>query len=168
MSDTEDYSDSYVPSDVSDFDEDIIKGGQDEDEDEDNEEIEEEEAIEVIDEDEDITHRPSVIKTSTNKTFVREVTIVPANKRKTSNILTAFELTEVLSVRSIQISKTGRAFVDIGGINNAIDIAKKELKEGQCPLRLVRKFPVVIDQNGEPYQEAEIWNPNTMAKPSFI
>ncbi len=87
--------------------------------------------------------------------------IVPANERLTSNTLTEFEFTELISVRGQQISQGSYVFVsDIEGINDPIEIAKKELLSNKSPL-YVKRY-IGRTKNMEKF---ELWNPNEMNKP---
>lgn len=80
---------------------------------------------------------------------------VPDDERKTSEYLTDYEITEIISIRATQISKNNDAFVDTDH-DNAIDIAKAELLARKCPLILVREV-------GKNY--VEHWLPNEMVFP---
>ena len=58
--------------------------------------------------------------------------------------LTKFEKIRVLGARATQISLGAPSTVDITGLTDAMDIARKELEEKCLPLVIQRKYP-----NGE-------------------
>jgi DNA-directed RNA polymerase I, II, and III subunit RPABC2 len=83
----------------------------------------------------------------------QEIIIIPNEHRKTSEIITKFEFTDVTSNRAKQIENGSKIFVDIGSEDNPIKMAELEIKMKQCPLS-VRRF---ISTN-----IAEIWSVNEM------
>jgi DNA-directed RNA polymerase I, II, and III subunit RPABC2 len=90
-----------------------------------------------------------------------KIIIINPSKRRSSNMLTQGEATELISQRSVQISQTGQAFVDITDETTAIEIARKELKQKKCPLMIRR--PVGITGNTKYFED---WNPNDMILPT--
>ena len=88
----------------------------------------------------------------------QEITIIPNEHRKTSEVITKFEFTDVTSNRAKQIENGSKIFVDIGDEDNPIKMAEMEIKMKQCPLS-IRRF---ISNN-----IAEIWNVNEMIIPYF-
>lgn len=66
------------------------------------------------------------------------------SKRKTSNFMTRYEYTKLISARAVQISnggERGTPLVKIEGVFDPIEIAKAELKERVIPLKIVRNLP---------------------------
>jgi DNA-directed RNA polymerase I, II, and III subunit RPABC2 len=57
------------------------------------------------------------------------------------NYLTKFETVRILGQRAEQISCGAPPMVDITGMDNALTIAKKELKEKKIPLKIRRTYP---------------------------
>jgi DNA-directed RNA polymerase I, II, and III subunit RPABC2 len=55
--------------------------------------------------------------------------------------MTKYEKVRILGTRATQISLGANPTVDIGNLTNAMDIAKKELKEKTLPLVVVRNLP---------------------------
>jgi DNA-directed RNA polymerase I, II, and III subunit RPABC2 len=55
--------------------------------------------------------------------------------------LTKFERVRVLGARATQISNGAPSTVDITGLTEAIEIAKKELKENKLPMIIQRMYP---------------------------
>ena len=84
--------------------------------------------------------------------------IVNDEDRITSDVLSKYELIELISIRATQISKGNRVFTDIAGLRDPISMAKKEIFDNQCPL-LVKRH---IGNN-----MYEVWNPNEMSKPKI-
>lgn len=76
--------------------------------------------------------------------------------RVTSEVMTRFELCEIVSIRAKQLEKGHKVFTDIGELTNPIDIAKKEVVDKKCPLSIVRMITDKV---------AEKWQVNEMAIP---
>ena len=55
--------------------------------------------------------------------------------------LTKFEKIRVLGARATQISQGAPSTVDITGLTDAMEIAKKELNEGKLPMVIERIYP---------------------------
>jgi hypothetical protein len=90
---------------------------------------------------------------------IKTVYIDP-NNRKTSNFLTKYEYTQIINIRSIEISNSNSHFADLTDqtVNNSSDIAKLELKQGRCPLKLTRELGI---RGGIKY--VELFDVNKMA-----
>jgi len=86
----------------------------------------------------------------------QEIIIIPNEHRKTSEVITKFEFTDVTSNRAKQIENGSKIFVDIGTEDNPIIMAEMEIKMKQCPLSIRRFISNDI---------AEIWNVNEMIVP---
>lgn len=86
----------------------------------------------------------------------QEIIIIPNEHRKTSEVITKFEYTDVISNRAKQIENGSKIFVDIGVEDNPIVMAEMEIKMKQCPLSIMRFISNNI---------AEIWNVNEMIVP---
>jgi DNA-directed RNA polymerase subunit K/omega len=83
----------------------------------------------------------------------REIIIVPSAYRKTSEIMTKFEFTEVVSHRAKQIENGGKIYTDIGDEGNPINMAEMEIRMRRCPLAIRRLLS---------HNLAEIWSINEM------
>jgi DNA-directed RNA polymerases I, II, and III subunit RPABC2 len=61
----------------------------------------------------------------------------------TNNILTKYEKVKVLGLRSEQIQRGAKLYVDIpeNGVFNPLEIAKRELMEKKIPFMICRKLP---------------------------
>ena len=57
------------------------------------------------------------------------------------NRQTKFEKVYIIGTRASQISNGAKPNVDIGDLENPIDIAKKEYDEKKIPFILVRNYP---------------------------
>lgn len=76
----------------------------------------------------------------------------------TSNILTIYEITELIGIRATQISNGAPVFTDIEYLNDPIEMAKKEIINNKCPLYVKRYIGL---------DKYELWDPNTMIKPKL-
>lgn len=97
-------------------------------------------------------------------TIHKDIIIIDPNRRRTSNVMTEYELTEAISIRSTQIEQRNIVLTDVTGLDNAEDMAKKEINDGKCPLILRRKVGE-IRKNGKLTEYYEYWDVNTMSKP---
>lgn len=86
-----------------------------------------------------------------------EIYAPPKEEYKTSNVLSAFEMAEIVGIRSAQIAKNRICLVDVADLNDAVSMAKRELMMRKCPLTL-RRYCGKID--GKIIYE--YWNPNEM------
>ena len=86
----------------------------------------------------------------------KEVMIVANNQRRTSDVITKFEFTEVTSNRAKQIENGGDIFTDVGNESDPIKMATMEIKMKCCPLSIKRYISGNI---------AEIWEVNELLIP---
>lgn len=78
--------------------------------------------------------------------------------RTTSEVMTRFELCEVVSIRAKQLENGyKKIFTDVGEFTNPIDIARKEILDKKCPLSIVR---MLTDKVGEKWQVNEMAIPH--------
>jgi DNA-directed RNA polymerase subunit K/omega len=68
----------------------------------------------------------------------KQIYIFPANKRRSSEVMSEFEYARVLSERAQQIQNGAQIFVNIDPMMNEYDIAKLEIKTRNCPLNIIR------------------------------
>jgi len=61
--------------------------------------------------------------------------------RKTVPILSKYERTRVVGERAIQISMGAPPLVEVGNLENPVDIAEKELREKKIPYIIKRVLP---------------------------
>jgi DNA-directed RNA polymerase subunit K/omega len=71
--------------------------------------------------------------------YYRTITIVPDDMRLTSDIMTMFEFSEIIGIRTLQIEKGSSVFTDVSELHTPYDMAIKELFDRQCPLKIIRK-----------------------------
>jgi DNA-directed RNA polymerase subunit K/omega len=83
----------------------------------------------------------------------REVIIIPSNYRKTSEIMTKFEFTEIVSHRAKQIENGGKIYTDVSDEDNPIKMAEMEIRMRRCPLAIRRLLS---------HNLAEVWEVNDM------
>ena len=99
----------------------------------------------------------------TGNSLHKEIIIVDPEKRKTSNIMTNYELTEAITIRASQLQKRFIPLTNVEGLTDAKDMAIKELKDGKSPLFLRRKVGEVT-KNGKTTEYYEYWDVNVMSK----
>lgn len=100
----------------------------------------------------------------TGPTLRKNIVVVDPTKRITSNSLSEYELTQLISIRATQIENHNMVLTNVDGLDDAATMAMKELTDGKCPLVLRRKVgEYVVD--GRITEYFEYWDPNTM---SFI
>jgi DNA-directed RNA polymerase I, II, and III subunit RPABC2 len=94
-----------------------------------------------------------------NTDYYREIKVTPNDMRLTSDIMTMFEFSEIIGIRTSEIEKGAPVFTDVSDLNSSYDMAIKELFDRKSPLkviRLVSKF------------EQEEWLANEMGFPSDV
>jgi DNA-directed RNA polymerase subunit K/omega len=90
-----------------------------------------------------------------------DVIVISPENRRTSNRLSKYEMTEIVSIRAQQIAEYNNPMIDIGILDDPIEIAKKELMMRKCPLML-RRVVGEKEVDGLIHQFCEDWDPNTM------
>ena len=86
----------------------------------------------------------------------KEIIVVPNNYRRTSEVITKFEYTDVTSNRAKQIENGSPIFTDIKGESDPIKMAELEIRMKRCPLSVRRMISNNI---------CEIWDVNDMIIP---
>jgi len=125
---------------------------------EESDESEHEDDEETENENEDIIFElnASILKDKKAEAKSIEKIIIPDNKRNCRAVISDFELSKVLSIRSTQIATTGISFSEMKTIN-PIELAKDEIRLKKCPLKIMRR--VDIYENIPKY---EIWSINEL------
>ena len=67
--------------------------------------------------------------------------MISRRDRKTIPILSKYERTRVVGERAIQISMGAPPLVEVGNLENPVDIAEKELREKKIPYIIKRVLP---------------------------
>jgi len=67
--------------------------------------------------------------------------MITTRVRKTIPILSKYERTRVVGERAIQISMGAPPLVEVGNLENPVDIAEKELREKKIPYIIKRVLP---------------------------
>jgi DNA-directed RNA polymerase I, II, and III subunit RPABC2 len=67
--------------------------------------------------------------------------MLTSRDRKTIPILSKYERTRVVGERAIQISMGAPPLVEVGNLENPVDIAEKELREKKIPYIIKRVLP---------------------------
>lgn len=118
---------------------------------------------EVLEEEEGEPAEESKSERAQDNTLDKDIIIIEPEERMSPNILSKFEMTELVSIRATQIAQTGICMVDIGSIDDPVRLAKKELMARKCPLMLKREVGEVRDKiTGRIKVYVECWSPNTM------
>lgn len=127
--------------------------------DEDEEVVPAEEDAGEESDDEDVAMMP----TTKHNSVIR---IIRPENRMTSHWMTKYEITELISQRSTQIAQYANCLVDITGLSDPIDQARRELMQQKCPLTLVREVGQKMNkETGVIDIFAEEWDPNHMTLP---
>ena len=79
-------------------------------------------------------------------------------ERVTSEIMTSYEYTQVISIRASQIEKGSKIFIKNYSDENPIEIAKKEIEQKKSPMMITR---FLTEELGE------IWAVNEMIPPNI-
>lgn len=82
-----------------------------------------------------------------------EIVYLTPENRKTSEIMTRFEYTEIISQRAKQIENGGPCYTDVDDLTDPIDMAEKEVRDKKCPLDIIRMISANV---------AELWHANEM------
>jgi DNA-directed RNA polymerase I, II, and III subunit RPABC2 len=86
----------------------------------------------------------------------REIIVIPPEYRRTSEVITKFEYTDVTSNRAKQIENGSPVFTDIRDESDPIKMAELEIRMKRCPLSIRRMLSNNI---------CEIWDVNEMIIP---
>jgi DNA-directed RNA polymerase I, II, and III subunit RPABC2 len=86
----------------------------------------------------------------------REIIVIPKEYRRTSEVITKFEYTDVTSNRAKQIENGSPVFTDIHDESDPIKMAELEIRMKRCPLSIRRMLSNNI---------CEIWDVNEMIIP---
>lgn len=91
--------------------------------------------------------------------YYRKIKTIAPDDRMTSNIMTLYEFSEIIGIRTLQIEKGSPIFTDVEDLFDAYDMAIKELFDRKCPLMVIRKTGMY---------EQEEWKANEMGFPADI
>lgn len=95
--------------------------------------------------------------------YNKEIIVVKPENRRTSHIISKYEMTEIVSIRATQISQHNNCMVDISDLDDPIKMAKRELMMRKTPLVLRRHVGDLRDKDGNVQSYYEFWDPNEMA-----
>lgn len=135
------------------------------DEDDDELEYEEDDADFNSEEevDEDLEPEEEIIDLKSVSKYNKELIVVKPENMITSNVLTSYNMTEIVSIRATQIAKFNNCLVDVSDLTDPIKMAKRELMMRKCPLTLRRIVGEIKDpKTGELQSYVEFWDVNTM------
>ena len=91
--------------------------------------------------------------------YYRGIKVIPDYKRITSGIMTMFEFSEAIGIRTLQIEKGSAVFTDVSELHAPYDMAIKELFDRKSPLKIIRRTSKF---------EQEEWKCNDMGFPFDI
>jgi len=92
----------------------------------------------------------------------KNIYVAPREEWITSDMLSEYEMTELISIRASQIERDpSTAMCDIGDLDDCIKIAQRELMERKCPL-IVRRVVGTMILNGEIFIRVEDRDPREM------
>lgn len=92
----------------------------------------------------------------------KEIIVIKPENRRTSNVMSKFEMTEHNSIRATQIAQYNNCMVDITGLDDPVKMAKRELMMRKSPLVLRRHVGERKNGKGEWESFYEYWSPNEM------
>lgn len=94
----------------------------------------------------------------------RNIIVIDPKLRRTSNMLTEYELTGIITTRAAQIETHATVLTNVDGLDDAEAMAWKEFRDKRCPLVLQRKVGErVID--GKLTEYYEYFDVNDMRMP---
>jgi DNA-directed RNA polymerase subunit K/omega len=91
------------------------------------------------DDDEPIDKKKETLDQMRDSDYYRTITVTPAHLRVTTNIMSKFEYSEVIGIRSHQIENGSPVFTDVRGSESSYDKARAELLDRKTPLKIIRK-----------------------------
>jgi len=80
-----------------------------------------------------------------SKTSVVTIISTP-EKRMTSSQVSKLELVRIKCIRVQQINTGDVIYVDPKGMTDSEDIAQEEIRQGKCPLSILRKYGPITEQ----------------------
>ena len=106
---------------------------------------------------------PEEINVATISSHSKVNRVIDANKRKFSNILSRYEMTELISIRATQISEHNDCLIDTGDVDDPIIKAKMEFMAKKSPLFVIREAGDKYNPETKQMETwVEHWYPNEM------
>jgi len=105
-----------------------------------------------------------------NANAVEQIHVIARDERCTSHIVSMYELTELISVRTAQIANGGPAVAMIEitpDMGDPRTIAIAEFRARKCPLKIIRYVGRSFDRDNVMTKNVEFWSPNEMTHPRF-
>ncbi len=119
----------------------------------------------VVDSDDELEPGETPLPTATDRledARGKNIYVAPREEWITSDLLSEYETTELVSIRASQIERDpSTAMCDIGDLDDCIEIARRELLERKCPL-IIRRVVGTMILNGEVYTRVEDRDPREM------
>ncbi len=123
--------------------------------------------VEIEEEEEEVENVPLEPAAADAHKIVRNI-IVPDSERKTSDMMSRFEMTNAVTIRASQIERFNNPLVDTAGMTDPVKMAKKELMNRRCPLIIRRKVGTIEKSTPEGIileVYYELWRVNEMKFP---
>ncbi len=95
--------------------------------------------------------------------YARDVIVIKPEDRQTSHIMSQYEFSNIIEIRTAQISEYANCLVDTKGLPTAELQARKELLMRKTPLVIRREFERLED--GKMVKYVELWHPHEMTIP---
>jgi DNA-directed RNA polymerase subunit K/omega len=89
--------------------------------------------------------------------YHRIIKIVPVASRVTSEVMTLFEYSDIIGIRTTQIENGAPVYTDVAGLISAKNMAIKELFDRKCPHIIKRRVGQFLEEQ---------WSAREMAFPS--
>lgn len=124
-----------------------------------NNENENENSDELSEESEDYDDYSDSETNTSNHQHV-QIKLVPENEKITSNVITLYEMTEAIGLRTTAIEKGAMVYTDVKGLNSARERAVKEFLDRKNPLKIHR---TIMEKDGIRYVEE--WKVREMTFP---
>lgn len=86
----------------------------------------------------------------------QDIIILHEEHRRTSDVMTIFEYTNIISQRALQINAGGPCYTNVDDLTNPLEMATKELQDKKCPLNIQRSITDKI------YEQ---WSANELSLP---
>lgn len=86
----------------------------------------------------------------------QDIIILHEDHRRTSDVMTIFEYTNIISQRALQINAGGPCYTNVDDLTNPLEMATKELQDKKCPLNILRSITDKI------YEQ---WSANELSLP---
>lgn len=89
--------------------------------------------------------------------------MIPPEQNITSDVMTKYEITEAISIRTANIEDGDTPFVNCDDLDDPIEMAKRELLQRRFPYCIIRQVGEEINHEAKTIiRKYEMWDPNEM------